>query len=80
MTRWLRDFNIIGRRERMAVNLTSLFVGVAIVLIMDWSAGLPFGRSIFNIGIILIVGVVISLTYNAIMKRQYLKDRQTVLP
>lgn len=64
----------------MAVNLAGLITGVAILLALDWSAGLQLGLSISNIGIVLIVGIVISLTCNAVMKRQYLKDRQTVFP
>jgi hypothetical protein len=80
VTRWVRDLNSIGKRERMAVNLASLIVGVAIILIVDSLSGLSFGRSIFNIGVVLIVGVAMSMTYNILMKRQYLKDRQIVLP
>jgi hypothetical protein len=80
MVQWIRDFTSIGRRERTAVNFASLGIGVAMLLVMDRLQGLSFGRSLFNLGVVILVGVAISLTHNTLAKRAYLRNRQVVLP
>ena len=80
MVRLIRDFNSIGKRERMAVNLSSLIIGALMVIGMDRLNGVSLGQSIIGIGLALIVGTLISYCYLGYRKQEYMKDRQVVLP
>lgn len=57
MVKWVRDFNDLSPRKKIAVNLSSIVIGALLIIGIDQSMGLPLGRSIFNIGVILLVGM-----------------------
>ena len=80
MTRWIGDFNATGRHERLAANLSSLVIGALMVIGMDRFNGVSLGQSFTGMGLALIVGTVISYCYIHYRKREYMKDRQVVLP
>ena len=74
----MRDFNTIGKRERMTANVAALVTGTSMVIGMDRLNGVSLGQSITGIGLALIVGTVISYCYLRYRKREYMQDRRVV--
>lgn len=69
MVKWIRDFNELTPRKKIAVNLVSMVIGCLIIIALDQSMGLPLGRSIFNIGVIILVGMAAVFVYGRYQKR-----------
>ncbi len=69
MVKWVRDFNDLSPRKRIVVNLSSIIIGALLIIGIDQSMGLPLGRSIFNIGVILLVGMAAVYVYGRYQKK-----------
>lgn len=69
MVKWVRDFNDLSPRKKIVVNLSSIILGALLIIGIDQSMGLPLGRSIFNIGVILLVGMAAVYVYGRYQKR-----------
>lgn len=75
MVRIIRDITELSPKKQKIAGIVNVFVSIGLILLMDRSMNIPLRTSMFNITVMLIVGVIFMYGYGFIVKRRRLKNK-----